>query len=195
MSEQNQSLFAVLLGGRATGCRVELHDAAFAVGESLEAIHHALLDQWFGEPHGLHIDAYCRVDSVEGYRVRLDPIPPDQPDQHLYFINIGGYRPGEFAEQHAYHLLAAPNKTEAKAIAKRQLFKDHTEVHKDDLYDVDDVLRIDSAGGAFIHLDPDPTARDPEIINGYFPLPRKVVEARVGKTGESRGWAGGVKTS
>jgi hypothetical protein len=182
MSERNQYLFAVLLGGRAPGCRVELHDAAFAVGESLQAIHHDLLDQWFGEPRGLHIDAYCRVDSVAGYRVRLEPSPPDQPDQHLYFINIGGYRPGEFAEQHAYQLLGAPNKTEAKSRAKRQLLQGHTEVHKDDLYDVDDVLRIDSAGDLFIHLDPDPTARDPEIINGYFPLPRSVIQAWIEET-------------
>ncbi|MEE4296863.1 MAG: DUF1543 domain-containing protein [Wenzhouxiangella sp.] len=181
MSETSKHLFAVLLGGRAPGCRVELHDVAFAVGESLETIHDTLLDQWFGEPHGLHVDAYCLVDQVEGYRIRLDPSPPNHPEQRLYFINIGGYRPGEFAEQHAYHLLAAPNKTEAKAKAKRQLLQGHTEVHKDDLYDVDDVLRIDSAGGVFVHLDPDPAACSPDIVNGYFPLPLKVVQAWIEK--------------
>ena len=175
MSEKTKHLFAVLLGGRAPGCRVELHDVAFAVGESLEGIHNALLDQWFGEPHGLHVDAYCLVDQVEGYRVRLMPHPPDQPNQHLYFVNIGGYRPGEFAEQHAYHLLAAPNKSEAKAKAKHKLLQGHTEVHKDDLYDVDDVLRVDSAGGLFIQLDPDPTAGDARIVNGYFPMSSKVI--------------------
>lgn len=170
-------LYAVLLGGRARGCRVELHDVAFAVGATLEDTLPQLLAQWFGEPDGLHVDAYARVDQVEGYRVWLDPKSPAEAGPRLYFVNIGGYRPGEFAEQHAYALLAAPNKSEAKKRAKQTLLPHHDSVHKDDLYEVDDVLEIQTAGDLHVHLKPDPAAAAPAVINGYFPLPRKTVAA------------------
>ncbi|TVS11093.1 MAG: DUF1543 domain-containing protein [Wenzhouxiangella sp.] len=176
-SATNLNLFAVLLGGRAAGCRVELHDVAFAVGQSLEDTHEQLLGQWFGQPQGLHVDAYAVVDQVEGYRVRLERQPPDQPEQRLYFINIGGYRPNEFAEQHAYALLAAANKAKAKARAKRTLLPGHDSVHKDDLYEVDDVLEIRTAAAWHVHLVADPSATAPRVVNGYFPLPSGTIKA------------------
>jgi hypothetical protein len=177
MSDESGRLFAVLLGGRAPGCRVELHDVAFAVGKSLADTHESLLAQWFGTPEGLHVDAYAVVDQVEGYRVSLTGHAPKDQDQRLYFINIGGYRAGEFAEQHAYALLAARNKTEAKAQAKKTLLRGHQSIHKDDLYDVDDVLEIRSPEAWHIHLHADSSATAPAVINGYFPLPRKTIDA------------------
>ncbi len=167
-----------MLGGRAAGCRIELHDVAFAVGESLEDTHHQLLDQWFGQPRGLHVDAWAVVDQVEGYRVSLRPEPPDgEQPLRLYFVNIGGYRPGDLAEQHGYMVLAASGKAQAKARAKRRLLAGHESVHKDDLYDVDDLLEISRVGDLHIHLIPDQTAREPEVVNGYFPLPLKTIRA------------------
>lgn len=78
-------LYAVLLGGRARSCRVELHDVAFAIGALLEDTHPQLLAQWFGEPEGLHVDACARVDQVEGYRGRLAPeAPPAAGDLHVH---------------------------------------------------------------------------------------------------------------
>lgn len=170
-------LYAVLLGGRARGCRVELHDVAFAVGGTLEETHPQLLAQWFGEPEGLHVDAYAVVDQVEGYRVVLDSQPPQRPEKRLYFINIGGYRPNEFAEQHAYALLAAANKAEAKTRARQTLLPGHDSIHKDDLYEVDDVLEIRSAAALHVHLLADPCATAPRVVNGYFPLPSGTIRA------------------
>ena len=167
-----------MLGGRAPGCRIELHDVAFAVGESLEDTHHQLLDQWFGQPRGLHVDAWAVVDQVEGYRVSLRPEPADEDQSlRLYFVNIGGYRPGELAEQHGYMVLAASGKAQAKARAKRLLLAGHESVHKDDLYEVDDLLEISRVSGLHVHLVADESAREPTVINGYFPLPLKTIRA------------------
>ena len=174
---QNNHLFAVLLGGRAVGCKVELHDVAFAVGPSLEDTYPQLLDQWFGEAHGLHMDAYARVDQVAGYQVTLRPDAPRRTEPRLYFVNIGGYRAGEFGERHAYTLLAAANKSEAKKTARQTLLPNHDSVHKDDLYDVDDVLEVRGAGDLHVHLTPDAAAENPPVTNGYFPLPRSVIAA------------------
>jgi hypothetical protein len=169
-------LYATCLGGRAPGARVELHDVAFAVGPSLEACHEQLLDAWFGDPDGLHIDAFARLDAVDGHRVELGREPqPDGP--RLYFVNVGGYRPGEFGERHAWSFYVGTGPAEVKARAKRDLLAGKDSVHRDDLYDVDDVVAVPAAGGWHVHLTPAPGVARPEIVNGYFPLPRATIEA------------------
>src|SRR6185437_12718569 len=107
-NDMGERLIACVLGGTAPGAKTELHDVAFAVGDSLEAVHDQLLDGWFGDPRGLHVDAWCFLDSVAGYRAQLSRTPADN-GLHLYFINIGGYRPGVFAEHHAWGFFGAPN--------------------------------------------------------------------------------------
>ena len=168
-------LFAVLLGGRAPGCRVELHDVAFAVGRSLEETHPQLLDQWFGQARGLHVDAWCVLDRVAGHRIRLDRKRP-AGGPRLHFINIGGYASGEFAEQHAYAFIAAADKAEAKRIAKSRLLPGRDQVHKDDLFEIDDCLAIERVGDWHVVLEADAQARDPSVTNGYFPLPRATID-------------------
>ena len=168
-------LIACVLGGTAAGAKTELHDVAFAVGASLEAVHEQLLDGWFGDPRGLHVDAWCFLDAVDGYRVRLSRKPPDN-GMHLYFINIGGYRHGEFAERHAWSFFGAPNKAAAKAQAKRTLLQGHEEIHKDDLHEIDDCLQVGRAAGWHVHLIPDARATTPPAINGYFPLRKCTID-------------------
>lgn len=171
-----------MLGGRARGCRIELHDVAFAIGHTLEDTYEQLLDQWFGSARGLHVDAWMVVDQVEGYRVSLQPEPAaaDSPVS-LYFVNIGGYRPGDLAEQHGYAVIAAAGKAQAKARAKRLLLPGHSSVHKDDLYEVDDLLEISHVGGLHVHLVADATAQAPAVVNGYFPLPLALIRRHTGK--------------
>lgn len=175
---QTPSLFVVMLGGRAPGCRIELHDVAFAVGHELADTHEQLLDQWFGQARGLHVDAWMKVDQLPGYRVSLRPEPPDaEPSARLYFVNIGGYQPGDLAEQHGYLVLAASGKAQAKSRSKRLLLQGFESVHKDDLYEVDDLLSIERVGDWHVHLIPTPDSADPQVVNGYFPLPLKTIRA------------------
>jgi len=169
-------LIACVLGGAAPGARTELHDVAFAVGPDLEAVHEQLLDGWFGDPHGLHVDAWAFLDSVEGYRVRLARTPPAN-GLRLYFINIGGYRPGEFGEQHAWGFFGGSGAGEVKARAKQVLLQGRTEIHKDNLHAVDDCLPVERIHGWHIHLEPDTAAGPPVVTNGYAPLPAATVKA------------------
>lgn len=170
-----ERLIACVLGGTAPRAKTELHDVAFAVGDSLEAVHDQLLDGWFGDPRGLHVDAWCFLDGVDGYNVQLSRTPADN-GLHLYFINIGGYRPGVFAEHHAWGFFGAPNKAAAKACAKRTLLQSHVETHKDDLHEIDDCLQVARVGAWHVHLSADANARDPEVTNGYFPLPKSTID-------------------
>lgn len=179
------SLFVVCLGGRAPGSKVELHDIAFAVGEDIDSTHEQLLDQWFGQPDGLHVDAWARVEQVPGYRVRLSTAASSS-DLRLYFVNIGGYAPGELWERHAYALFAGQSPAEVKARARKELLVGRDSVHRDDLYDVDDVLEVrPGVAHWYIHLEADPDAGEPAVTNGYFPIPRRTIaqwRARKGKS-------------
>jgi len=176
MNENTLSLYAVMLGGRAPGCRIELHDIAFALGTTLSSMHVQLLDQWFGQPQGLHIDAYARLEQADGHRIELRDAPPNGL-KRLFFINIGGYAEDELAEQHAYAFYVAKNKTEAKARARAELLPGRQEIHKDDLYDVDDCLELSEINGQHIHLVEDASAGSPQVVNGYFPLPSRTIKA------------------
>ena len=171
-----ERLIACVLGGTAAGARTELHDVAFAVGEDIDAVHAQLLDSWFGKPEGLHVDAWASLETVDGYRVHLDHAPADN-GLHLYFINIGGYRAGEFGERHAWGFFGARNKTEAKAHARKKLLQGHEQTHKDDLHEVDDCLRLGSVKDWHVHLTPDAQAKDPLVTNGYLPLPAAAIRA------------------
>ncbi len=169
-------LFAVYLGGRAPACNVELHDIVFAVGRSLEDVHEQLLDRWFGDPMGLHVDAWAELDRVPGYRVSLNRVPSAKGPR-LYFINIGGYVAGEFGERHAYGFYAGAGKVKVKARAKRELLTGKQSVHRDDLYEIDDIIEIAPGDGWHVHLEPDSKAGAPKVTNGYFPIPRATIEA------------------
>ncbi|MEE4303579.1 MAG: DUF1543 domain-containing protein [Wenzhouxiangella sp.] len=173
-SSPDPALFVVCLGGGAAGSNVELHDVVFAVGTDLESTHEQLLDQWFGLPDGLHVDAWARVEQVPGYRVHLTREAPDN-GMRLYFVNIGGYAPGELWERHAYALYPARSPAEVKARARKELLVGRESVHRDDLYDIDDVLEVQPAGNWHVTLEADPEAGKPEVTNGYFPIPRRTI--------------------
>mgnify|MGYP005847962243 CR=1 FL=1 len=173
---EHPQLFAVCLGGRAEGCNVELHDVVFAVGRSLEHIHEQLLNRWFGSPEGLHIDAWAILDRVPGYRLSLKKTLPEGGPR-LYFINIGGYVTGEFGERHAYGFYAGAGKAKVKARAKRELLTGKQSVHRDDLFEIDDVVEIAPGDGWHVHLEPDSKAGAPKVTNGYFPIPCATITA------------------
>lgn len=145
-------LFIVMLGGKHPKAKIEVHDVAFVVADSLEAAYPQLREGWFGAPKGMHIDSWMKVDGVEGFKVELSTLAPLPDSPRLYFINLGGYEARVFGEAHQYLLLVARNKAEAKAKGKRQMPRHWGQSHTDALLDVDDCLPIDQASGRYIHL-------------------------------------------
>ena len=130
------SLFLVVLGGRVAKAHIELHDVRFVVGTTIEDTLPALRRQWFGARRGLHLDSWMRVQFVDGYRVELRSQPFTGPER-LWFVNMGGYDPGQLAEQHAFGLFVAASPQAAKAAARRQLLPGALQRHKDDLHGVE----------------------------------------------------------
>ena len=145
-------LFVVMLGGKHPRAKIEVHDVVFAIADSLEATYPQLRQGWFGNPAGLHIDAWMRVDGVEGWKVELSPLAPLPGSPRLYFINLGGYEANTFGEAHHYLLVVAQDKNQAKSRAKQRMLKHWHQAHTDALLDVDDCLPIDQVSGRYIHL-------------------------------------------
>jgi len=144
-------LFMILLGCKPMGRSTEQHDIFFDIGTDLKSLVRHIRDYWPEGGEKLHVDAWRAVTYVDSFQVEVIPRPAAQDlvSQRLFFINLGGYKPGEFEEFHYKMIVAAPDKGEAIRKAKTTAFYRHTgfagaESHVDDKYgvDVDDIYDI-----------------------------------------------------
>ena len=150
------SLFIVMLGGRHARANTEVHDVVLAVGDSLEDVYPQLKNAWFGEQKGLHIDAWAQIYGVafegKNYQIQFTDAAPNQADQKLYLLNLGGYDAGEFGELHRYVLVVAQNAMVAKQRGKAYFAQHWQKQHTDRVLDVDDCIAIDQVHGRYVQL-------------------------------------------
>ena len=150
------SLFIVMLGGRHARANTEVHDVVLAVGDSLEEVYPQLKNAWFGEQKGLHIDAWAQIYGVafegKNYQIQFTDAAPNQADQKLYLLNLGGYDAGEFGELHRYVLVVAQNAMVAKQRGKAHFAQHWQKQHTDRVLDVDDCIAIDQVHGRYVQL-------------------------------------------
>lgn len=154
MSHADLRLFVVMLGGRHARANTEVHDVVFAVAPSIEQTYAQLREQWFGEAAGLHLDSWMTVDGVEQWQVRLSDAVPAEGSPTLYFVNLGGYLPGAFGEDHRYLLVVANDAVEAKRKALLQAQAEWIKPHRDALLEVDSCLPLGPIGGLHVQLIP-----------------------------------------
>jgi hypothetical protein len=179
-------LFMVLLGCRPAGRNTEQHDIFFGISKQLRDLIPEIQSFWKGSGK-IHIDGWRIVKNVDDYQITISEKTPDKNgDKNLFFLNLGGYKPGEFEEFHYKILSVSKNKGEAIATAKETTFFKHTGFgqkatsHVDDKYgvDVDDFFEIkeilsDSMKEKFsIHIAEIKNSLLPqdEINLGYFKL-------------------------
>ncbi|CAH9063021.1 hypothetical protein PSECIP111854_03141 [Pseudoalteromonas sp. CIP111854] len=135
-------LFMVYLGGRVSGCHIEMHDVRFVIGKQIEDCYQKLKAQWVGDRAAVHMDSYVEIKHADGYEVSLVKEKPAH-NHKLFFVNLGAYVPERLAEQHDFALFVAKDAYEAKEKAKYSLLNGMTHLHKDNLHDVDDCFAID----------------------------------------------------
>ncbi|RVT47399.1 DUF1543 domain-containing protein [Rheinheimera sediminis] len=145
-------LFVVMLGGKHPKAKIEVHDVVFVTGSCIEDCYPELRQQWFGTSEGMHIDSWMQVDGIEGYQVRFSEQAPAADELRLFFINLGGYTPGTFGEDHHYLLVTAKDKAQAKQKGKMHLPKSWDKPHTDAVVDVDDCIAIDQIDGRYVRL-------------------------------------------
>lgn len=141
-------LFMLLIGCSPPGRHTEQHDVFFGIGNNIRDILPEAQRFWPEAKGTLHLDAWREVTLVNGFAV--DVTGPSTGDgTQLFFINLGGYKPGEFEEFHYKMVVAAADKGEAVKKSKQTAFFKHTgfkgaNAHIDDKYgvDVDDIFAI-----------------------------------------------------
>ena len=159
MDPVEKFLFLVVVGGRSPKANIELHDVRWVIGTKIEDTFDQLRNDWFGSYNGFHIDSYKKIDSVDGYKIKLRNIDKRKSkknllkkkeitNKNLWFVNIGGYDPSSMQEKHEFGLVVASTATDAKKLAKSKWLHGFLKKHNDDINclqrfsDVDDCRLI-----------------------------------------------------
>ncbi|MFC0775499.1 DUF1543 domain-containing protein [Terrimonas alba] len=181
-------LFMLLLGCKPPGRNTEQHDIFFGIGTELKELLPDIFDFWPEANQKIHIDAWREVNRVDNFDVGVVNREEINANTHeelvrLFFINLGGYKPGEFEEFHYKLIVAAPNKGIAIQQAKKTAFYRHTGfkgatshvddkygVDVDDLYEISDILPATMKEKYSIKLMPATTSTEDQLVLGYTRL-------------------------
>ncbi len=144
-------LFMLLLGCKPEGRNTEQHHIFFGIAKELRDLIPEIKSFWKGSGK-IHIDGWRIINNVDGYEISVVDANDNNNNnkKNLFFLNLGGYKQGEFEEFHYKILSVSKNKGEAIAAAKNTAFFQHTGFgkiatsHVDDKYgvDVDDIFEI-----------------------------------------------------
>jgi hypothetical protein len=165
-------LFMFYVGGNFRNSNTELHDVRFSVGEAVPDCYEDLRAQWWGDPKSLHLDCWGEVEQVDGFDVFIDDGPLLTTEHRLFFVNLGGYDPDQFAELHQNVLIVAPDEALAKmrALSKTNGWR---EPHKDRLLEVENMLDVGKSVqrvGHFVSLVKAETHKTFSFECGYTPI-------------------------
>lgn len=179
------TLFMVLLGCKPAGRNTEQHDIFFGIAADIKELVPAMRESWPEANDRIHMDAWREVHFVDGYEVRVIPRPEEVKGSpvKLFFINLGGYKKGEFEEFHYKMIMAAGDKGEAISRAKETAFYKHTGfenarshiddkygVDVDDVYEIEDILPPEMKEQFAVSLLPADKREEDELHIGYFKL-------------------------
>ena len=144
-------LYMILLGCRPAGRFTEQHDIFFGIGKSLKDLIPQMKSFWPEAKGRIHIDTWREVTMVDNFSIEIveKKAIENADSDHLFFINLGGYKENEFEEFHYKMLTIAENISVASKNAKATTFYKHcgfkgATSHIDDKYgiDVDDIYNV-----------------------------------------------------
>ena len=142
-------LFYVIIGATPKGRNIEQHDVFFGIAENLKDLVPAMKNFWKEAEGKIHIDCYQEVQFADGYEIKIIEKTSQISENNLFFINLGGYKPGHFEEFHEQHLMVGKSMGEIVKRAKQTEFYKtmgfkNAESHIDDKHgvDIDDIYKI-----------------------------------------------------
>lgn len=135
-------LFMLKIGARPQGRLIEQHDVMFVIANSLSETIESVNQHWPAVKNNWHLDAWREVKRVGDYKILLSTgslskdkaladervdNKLDSQGKQLYFVNLGGYLPGQFEEFHYKTLVVAETLGKATAQVKKTAFyQDYT---------------------------------------------------------------------
>lgn len=148
----DMKLFMLKIGARPQGRLIEQHDVMFVIANSLGETIESVNQHWPAVKNNWHLDAWREVKRVGDYQILLSKeslskdglskdnaladniLADDRVDnkldsqgKQLYFVNLGGYLPGQFEEFHYKTLMVAETLGKATAQVKKTAFyQDYT---------------------------------------------------------------------
>ena len=179
-----QKLYMLLLGSTPPGRHTEQHDTFFCIGTSLTELVPAMKAFWPEANGKIHIDAWREVTQVGEFSVRVvDRGAAGLPANRLFFINLGGYKRGEFEEYHYKLIAAGADKGAAIKQSKETAFYKHVGFkgatsHIDDKYGIDvddaheimDILPVAMKERFALEITANPGRPEDELQIGYLKL-------------------------
>jgi len=176
-------LYMLLIGCTPPGRNIEQHDIFFGIGETIKDLMPEVKAFWPEAPK-IHVDAWREVTHVDGFSVNVIEGHRSESESKLFFLNLGGYKAGEFEEFHYKMIVAAPDFAKAIQKAKQTAFFRHTKfdsanshiddkygVDVDDVYEIKDILPASAKSKYSIVLEPAPPGLfEDELHIGYFKL-------------------------
>ena len=142
-------LFYVIIGATPKGRNIEQHDVFFGIAENLKDLVPAMKNFWKEAEGKIHIDCYQEVQFADGYEIKIIEKTSEIAEKNLFFINLGGYKPGHFEEFHEQHLMVGKSMGEiVKRVKQTEFYKTmgfkNAESHIDDKHgvDIDDIYKI-----------------------------------------------------
>jgi hypothetical protein len=176
--ENPNFLFMAIIGCTPPGRLTEQHDVFFGIGPDMKSLVPQMQNFWPEANGKIHVDAWRKVTLVDGYRIEITDEPVSEELQ-LFFLNLGGYKPGEFEEFHYKILTVARTMADAVKRAKATSFYKHfgfkgATSHIDDRYtvDVDDIHLVKNVlSGSRFCITVKEGASDPDELHiGYFKI-------------------------
>jgi len=178
-------LFMILLGATPKGRNIEQHDIFFGIASSVKDLLPEMKAFWPEANGKIHIDAYRMVNKVGNFKVEViakaDEVKTDKTS--LFFLNLGGYKQGEFEELHYKMLVVADQKAAAIKEAKETAFYKHTGfkgatshiddkfgVDVDDVFEIEDILAAETKSRYALKFSKSNNLPDDELVLGYLPL-------------------------
>ena len=183
MSEK-MKLYMIMLGCKPKGRTTEQHDIFFGISTSMKNLIPQMNAFWPEANGAMHVDAWREVNAVDGFQISVIPKGTiTEPKQQLFFINLGGYKPGEFEEFHYKIITVASSLAEAVKKSKATAFYKHCGftgavshiddkygIDVDDIYKVDDILAADLKIAFQLEITPNVNLPEDKLNIGYFKL-------------------------
>lgn len=176
-------LFMVVLGATPNRRLTEQHDVFFGIAQSLGELVPQMIAFWPEADGKIHIDSWREVTAVDGYVIEVVPKNEKSNDKQLFFLNLGGYKPGDLEEYHYKILSVANDMASAVRQSKSSAFYKHfgfkgAESHVDDKYgvDVDDLHNVnDILADVFrqqyaLQITPSGNLSEDELHIGYLKI-------------------------
>ena len=164
-------LFVIYIGGSHEKSFIELHDMRFVVAKTIEDTYSELKKHWWGTPDSLHIDAWGCLNYADGYKISIKNTKPEENENKLFFVNLGGYDNNEFTELHKNIFVVEKNASKAKVKALKTIL-DWQSYHRDYQFEIDEVISVDSIlNNHYIHLTPSTQILPFEFTCKYMKVP------------------------